>query len=112
MVESLRNHVVGCCHRFDPHTIALRRSYLNRPKEIAKVLSHTVRIGGNSKAAMAAVRIGIQAKPGKEDAKAAHFSGQVAAALNASSDELVLGGWDKGVVSHIKSHRVLSGTFR
>lgn len=46
-----------------------------------------------------------------EEAKAAHFSGKVAAALNAASDELVLGGWEKGVVSHIKSYQVLSGTW-
>jgi quinol monooxygenase YgiN len=47
-----------------------------------------------------------------EEAKSAHFAGKVAAALNAASDELVLGGWDKGVVAHIKSYQVLSGAFR
>ncbi|HXI59453.1 MAG TPA: hypothetical protein VNO55_25475 [Polyangia bacterium] len=45
------------------------------------------------------------------DAKAAHFSGKVAAALKASADELVSGGWDKGVVANVKSYEVLSATY-
>jgi quinol monooxygenase YgiN len=45
------------------------------------------------------------------EAKAAHFSGKVAAALKASADELVAGGWEKGVVANIKSYEVLSATY-
>jgi quinol monooxygenase YgiN len=46
-----------------------------------------------------------------EEAKAAHFSGKVAAALKASSDDLVEQGWDKGVVAHVKGYQVLSATY-
>ncbi|MEA2695859.1 MAG: hypothetical protein QOI66_130 [Myxococcales bacterium] len=45
------------------------------------------------------------------EAKAAHFSGKVAAALKASAGELIAGGWDKGVVANIKSYEVLSTTY-
>ena len=43
-----------------------------------------------------------------EDARNAHFSGAVAAALNESADALVAGGWDAGVVANIKNSNVLS----
>lgn len=45
-----------------------------------------------------------------EDAAArdAHFSGVVAAALNANADTLVDGGWDAGVVANINTSDVLS----
>ena len=37
-----------------------------------------------------------------------HFAGKVAAALKDSSEELVLGGWQKGVVENITNSKVLS----
>jgi quinol monooxygenase YgiN len=43
-----------------------------------------------------------------EDARAAHFSGVVAAALNENADTLVKGGWDAGVVANINNSNVLS----
>lgn len=43
-----------------------------------------------------------------EDARNAHFSGAVAAALNEQSDTLVAGGWEAGVVANISNAQVLS----
>ena len=43
-----------------------------------------------------------------EDARNAHFSGAVAAALKESADTLVAGGWDNGVVANINNSTVLS----
>lgn len=43
-----------------------------------------------------------------EAARAAHFSGAVAGALNKSAGKLVLGGWDGGVVANIQNSNVLS----
>lgn len=45
-----------------------------------------------------------------EDAEArnAHFSGAVAAALNDNADALVAGGWDDGIVANINNSDVLS----
>lgn len=45
------------------------------------------------------------------EAKAAHFAGQVAAALKAKADELIDGGWEAGVVANVKSYDVLSATY-
>ena len=41
-------------------------------------------------------------------ARDAHFAGAVAAALNENAPELVLGGWDDGVVANISNSDVLS----
>ena len=38
-----------------------------------------------------------------EEARNAHFSGAVAAALNQNADALVAGGWDDGVVANINN---------
>jgi quinol monooxygenase YgiN len=38
----------------------------------------------------------------------AHFDGKVAAALKEKSSELVVGGWDKGVLPNIQQSKVLS----
>ena len=38
----------------------------------------------------------------------AHFSGKVAAALQENADALLVGGWEKGVVSNIKQFEVLA----
>lgn len=43
-----------------------------------------------------------------EEARNAHFSGVVAAALNENADTLVKGGWDTGVVANIHNSSVLS----
>ena len=43
-----------------------------------------------------------------EEARDAHFSGAVAAALNQNADALVDGGWDAGVVANINNSDVLS----
>lgn len=43
-----------------------------------------------------------------EEARNAHFSGAVAAALNENADTLVKGGWDNGVVANIHNSSVLS----
>ena len=43
-----------------------------------------------------------------EDARDAHFSGAVAAALNQNADALVNGGWEDGVVANINNSDVLS----
>jgi quinol monooxygenase YgiN len=43
-----------------------------------------------------------------EEARNAHFSGAVAAALNQNADALVAGGWDDGVVANINNSDVLS----
>lgn len=43
-----------------------------------------------------------------EEARNAHFSGAVAAALNENADALVAGGWDAGVVANINNSNVLS----
>ncbi|MCX2699065.1 MULTISPECIES: putative quinol monooxygenase [Brucella/Ochrobactrum group] len=43
-----------------------------------------------------------------EDARDAHFSGAVAAALNQNADTLVNGGWEDGVVANINNSDVLS----
>ncbi|HEY2903671.1 MAG TPA: hypothetical protein VGL59_24010 [Polyangia bacterium] len=43
--------------------------------------------------------------------KAAHFGGQVAAALKAKAPELISGGWEGGVVANIQSFTVLSATY-
>ncbi len=43
-----------------------------------------------------------------EEARNAHFSGDVAAALNQNADALVAGGWDDGVVANINNSDVLS----
>lgn len=43
-----------------------------------------------------------------EEARNAHFSGAVAAALNQNADTLVDGGWDEGVVANINNSDVLS----
>jgi quinol monooxygenase YgiN len=46
-----------------------------------------------------------------EEGKAAHFGGKVAAALKASASELVQGGWEAGVLAHVRSYNVLSATY-
>lgn len=38
----------------------------------------------------------------------AHVSGQVAAALKASADQMIAGGWDDGVLKHFRVFEVLS----
>lgn len=38
----------------------------------------------------------------------AHVSGQVAAALKASADQMIVGGWDDGVLKHFQVFEVLS----
>ena len=38
----------------------------------------------------------------------AHVSGQVAAALKASADQMIIGGWDEGVLKHFQVFEVLS----
>lgn len=43
-----------------------------------------------------------------EPARAAHFAGAVARALNESAEALVEGGWDAGVVANINNANVLS----
>ncbi len=43
-----------------------------------------------------------------EEGRAEHFAGQVAGALNESSSELVLKGWDEGIVANISNASVLS----
>lgn len=43
-----------------------------------------------------------------EEAREAHFSGAVAAALNQNAGTLVEGGWDEGVVANINNFDVLS----
>ena len=40
-----------------------------------------------------------------------HFNGQVAAALKAKSNELVEGGWENGVLTHITHSSILSSAF-
>lgn len=45
------------------------------------------------------------------EAKAAHFVGQVAALLKHNAEELVIGGWDEGVVANIRNYAVLSSTY-
>ena len=46
-----------------------------------------------------------------EEGRTAHFSGHVAAALKDGADELVEGGWDKGVVANVRNTEVLSATW-
>jgi quinol monooxygenase YgiN len=46
-----------------------------------------------------------------EIAKQAHFSGKVAASLKAKAEELIQGGWDKGVTENIRSYQILSCTY-
>ena len=46
-----------------------------------------------------------------EEAKSAHLSGKVAAALKSKSKEMVEGGWEGGVVANIKTYRVLSSAY-
>lgn len=43
-----------------------------------------------------------------ENARTAHFSGAIAAALNDNAAKLVKGGWEKGVVTNIRNSTVLS----
>ena len=43
-----------------------------------------------------------------EEARDAHFSGAVAAALNQNADALVDGGWDDGVVAKGRKYNVLA----
>ncbi|WP_223274988.1 putative quinol monooxygenase [Tateyamaria sp. syn59] len=43
-----------------------------------------------------------------DEARNAHFSGAVAAALNENADALVAGGWDGGVVANINNSNALS----
>lgn len=43
-----------------------------------------------------------------EEARNAHFAGDVASALNANANTLVSGGWDEGVVANINNSSVLS----
>lgn len=38
----------------------------------------------------------------------AHVSGQVAAALKAGADDMIVGGWDEGVLKHFQVFDVLS----
>jgi hypothetical protein len=38
----------------------------------------------------------------------AHVSGQVAAALKANADQMIVGGWDEGVLKHFQVFDVLS----
>ena len=38
----------------------------------------------------------------------AHLSGQVAAALKANADQMIVGGWDDGVLKHFQVFDVLS----
>ncbi len=38
----------------------------------------------------------------------AHVAGQVAAALKAKADQLIVGGWDEGVLKHFQVFEVLS----
>lgn len=47
-----------------------------------------------------------------DDGRAAHFEGQVAAALQEKSIELVEGGWDDGVVANVRNFKVLSSVVR
>ncbi|MDB5048637.1 MAG: hypothetical protein JWO30_1708 [Fibrobacteres bacterium] len=46
-----------------------------------------------------------------EAAKTAHLSGKVAASLKAKSQEMIQGGWDRGVAANIKSYKILSCTY-
>ncbi len=43
-----------------------------------------------------------------KEAQEAHFTGEVADALQTNSEQLIEGGWEKGVVSNIKNSTVLS----
>lgn len=38
----------------------------------------------------------------------AHLAGQVAAALKASADQMIVGGWEDGVLKHFQAFEVLS----
>lgn len=43
-----------------------------------------------------------------ESGREAHFSGQVAAALKAQADDLVVGGWENGVLTNIHNFEVIA----
>ena len=42
------------------------------------------------------------------EARAKHFQGKVAAALNENADNLIVGGWDNGVLKNISNYEVMS----
>jgi quinol monooxygenase YgiN len=46
------------------------------------------------------------------DGRAEHFGGQVAAALKARADELVVGGWEKGVLARVVHFDARAATAR
>ncbi|WP_417585823.1 putative quinol monooxygenase [Nitrincola sp.] len=43
-----------------------------------------------------------------ERGREAHFSGKVAAALKAQADDLVVGGWDNGVLNNIHNFEIIA----
>ncbi len=43
-----------------------------------------------------------------ESGREAHFAGKVAAALNAQADDLVVGGWENGVLPNIHNFEVIA----
>lgn len=43
-----------------------------------------------------------------ESGREAHFAGKVAAALNAQADDLVVGGWENGVLTNIHNFEVIA----
>src|SRR5579872_519995 len=45
-----------------------------------------------------------------EQGRAAHFAGQVAAALKGAAPDAVAGGWERGVVANVENSKVLGAT--
>jgi hypothetical protein len=43
-----------------------------------------------------------------ETGRADHFAGKVAAALNAQADDLIVGGWENGVLKNIHNFEVIA----
>lgn len=46
-----------------------------------------------------------------DEGKGAHFAGQVAAALKSHAEDLVVGGWEQGMVANVKAYQILSSTY-
>ncbi|MCW8409790.1 hypothetical protein OQJ13_12500 [Legionella sp. PATHC035] len=39
-----------------------------------------------------------------------HFAGQVAAGLQKNADHLIVGGWEKGVLAHVRNFQILASS--
>ena len=74
-----------------------------RKTEPATLVFYTIQVSAN--------RFAIFDAFAGDEGKGAHFAGQVAAALQSHAEDLVEGGWEKGMVANAKGYQILSSTY-